>query len=122
MKKKDGVKLFLLEPCMRPALVICERVFKKYGLDFVITETVGGIHSAGSLHYYGLAIDVRNYWWNPFAKDKIKRIVKELRLAFKGYYDVVEEKNHIHIEIRDYLKYFANPNLFTVNIHKELLG
>lgn len=121
MKIKEGVIINGLKPIMRPALIICERIFKKYNIDFVITSVVDGEHSAYSLHYYGLAFDFRNYWWNPLQKKKVLKALGEIKIILGKYYDIIYEKNHIHVELKDYLNYFLNPDLSTYILNKEFI-
>ena len=65
MEIKDGVVLAGLDPCMRPAMVNAERIWKRFGRSEGVTITSGldGCHSAGSLHYYGLALDFRTHYF-----------------------------------------------------------
>lgn len=95
MLLKSGVSIAGLHPCMRRALIVCERVFKAHGQEFVITSGLDGCHSAGSLHYYGFAIDAQT----RHLKDDKERFnaCEEIQMQLQGF-DVVLEKTHIHIE------------------------
>lgn len=93
MKIKTGVSIAGLNPCMRRALIECDRVMKKYGVDFVITSGLEGVHSAGSLHYYGFAIDART----RDLEDNLQSAYTELKASLLEY-DVVLERTHLHIE------------------------
>ncbi len=100
MKLKKGVKLFGLKYRMRAALKVCEAVYKNAGRKegVTITSTTDGTHSAGSLHPYGYAFDTRTYYFSVTRKEFVFKEIKE-RLADISYkYDVVLEKDHIHIE------------------------
>lgn len=99
MVLKDGVILSGLDIRMRWALLTLERVYIRYGRNEGVTITSGldGEHSAGSMHYYGLAVDTRiRFWTDAQAFD----VVEELIVELGDSYDIVLESNHIHIEWR----------------------
>ena len=89
---KAGVDISRLRPEIRKKLNMIEVVLSKYGnTELVITSTYEGTHSAGSLHYANLAIDIRL----PAADGGV---VRHLKAVLLDDYDVVLEHNHIHIE------------------------
>lgn len=96
---KEGVILSGLDVRMRPALKHAERIWKKYGRPEGVTVTCGldGCHSAGSWHYYGLALDFRTHYFDRMAA---ARITAELdkALSFRGF-DVILHTTHIHVEL-----------------------
>ena len=63
--------------------------------DCVVTSVCDGKHKKGSLHFVGLAADIRI--WN--VNNKINLIFDELkrRLIPLGF-DIILEKDHFHIE------------------------
>ena len=95
MKIKDGVNIQGIKIEMRPVLVYADRIWKKYGQKLVITSGIDSEHSAGSLHYYGYALDLRT---RDFKAAEKKKCADELRLALGDGFDVVVEKTHIHVE------------------------
>ena len=97
MELKEGVILHGLDIRMRPALIQAEKIYEKYGRSegCTITSALDGIHSAGSFHYYGLAIDLRIYY---FDYDTVTKIVFELQNKLGTDFDVIRHKTHIHIE------------------------
>lgn len=103
MKLKQGAVIAGLDIRMRPALLACEKVIPGYGkihnmdIDFVITCGLDGVHSAGSLHYYGLAIDVRTRDLKAINVD-IWAVVHELQSILGSSFNVVHHSTHIHIE------------------------
>ncbi len=72
---------------------------KKNGKELVVTCGTNGVHSAGSLHYYGLAIDFRTKY---FTKGVAEKVARELRKALGPKFDVIVHRtkfsNHIHVE------------------------
>jgi hypothetical protein len=64
------------------------RILDKTKKDCFITSGTEGLHMPGSRHYSGNAIDIRTL---DFTKN-------ELSLLLGREYDVVQEKDHIHIE------------------------
>lgn len=98
MKIKEGACLKNLNPFMRAVLIEADNLWREVGEELVVTCGLDGTHSAGSLHYYGRAVDLRT---NYFTEAKAKAICTELarRLHFRNdNYDVVFHKTHIHCE------------------------
>ena len=92
MLLKAGVDISRLRPEIRKKLTVLCYVLKKYGdMELVITSTYEGNHSPGSLHYANLAIDIRRPKGYALIRDQIKEHLGD-------DYDVVAEKDHIHIE------------------------
>ncbi len=104
MKLKKGVILAGLRLEMRPVLIASERIWKQFGRKEGVTITGGleGTHSAGSLHYYGYALDLRTRYW--LKKKKKLAVAKELREALGPDYDVVIHSTHIHAEYNNILE------------------
>ncbi len=96
MRVKDTtVNIWGLQKEMRPALRYADKIWADYGQELVITSARDSMHSAGSLHYYGLAVDLRIRY---FPVNQHRDIKKELELALGSKYDVVLHSSHIHIE------------------------
>jgi len=64
--------------------------------EFCITSVIDGKHRPNSLHYSGLAFDLRTRHLKT--EDGVKNVAAEIRGALGREYDVVVEKDHIHIE------------------------
>jgi len=90
---KAGVDISRLKRPMRTALKLTERTMRQCKIieDLVITSTYEGNHSAGSLHYANLAVDIRSKGWE--IED-----IEILKQNLGKKYDVVAEGSHIHIE------------------------
>lgn len=95
MRLKKGVVMQGLQECMRPVLIAAEKIWNSYGKELVITETLGSIHSAGSWHYYGKALDLRTRY---FSNGQCTLIVEELKKVLGYDYDVVMHGTHMHVE------------------------
>jgi len=102
MKRKNStIKLTGLVLEMKQVLVIVDCLWKRHGNEAVITagtEAFDGndlIHSTGSLHPFGRALDFRTYY---FSREIINKIEKELIKALGPDYDIVVHEDHIHIE------------------------
>jgi hypothetical protein len=95
MQIKDGVVLAGLDIRMRPALMFADAIWKEYGQELVVTSALDGVHSAGSLHYYGLALDFRIYYFSP---EEALAVSVELRECLGTDFDVVLHSTHIHVE------------------------
>jgi hypothetical protein len=89
---KAGVDISRLRPEIRKKLTQIQNIMWAVdSVEMIITSTYEGNHSAGSLHYANLAVDLR--------KDKNTIYsFKEIKRFLGNDYDVVIEKNHIHIE------------------------
>lgn len=92
---KKGVCLLGLQPQMRKVLIKADEIWTDFGEELVITSAVDGLHSAGSLHYYGLALDFRIRYFNPEDRERIAVL---LSVELGSDYDVVLESTHIHVE------------------------
>ncbi|MBA1447075.1 MAG: hypothetical protein M3H12_04465 [Chromatiales bacterium] len=98
MKIKDGVVLAGLDPRMRLVLVVADNLWRLLGHDLVVTAGTDGTHSAGSLHYFGLAVDLRTRYFSDnggLAASPLRQILRAVDKRF----DVVVETNHIHVEL-----------------------
>lgn len=94
MKIKQGASLQGLDIKMRPALIAADEIWAQLGQGLVITAGLDGSHSAGSLHYYGLAVDMRTRYF----VDGGKLAARKLREALPPVFDVVEHDSHLHVE------------------------
>lgn len=95
MIKKEGVILAGLNIKMRKVLIEAEHIWKKYGQELVVTSGLDGTHSAGSLHYYGRALDFRTRY---FTNEICNQVANELKANLPNDYDVVLHSTHIHVE------------------------
>lgn len=102
---KDGVKINLLDPSLN------EKIFRLAHLwaaffpldEDGMTITSGyegqpgdGVHQVDSLHYVRRAIDIRVR--DVSSDDVFNKFIPAARLMLGKDYDVVWEKNHVHIE------------------------
>lgn len=95
---KEGSNVSGLRSEILLAYFIACSIYEKYPKsECVITEGTGGKHGVGSLHYVGLAIDIRTWYLTDGEK---LEIVKKLKEKLGSQYDVVLEKDHIHIEFQ----------------------
>jgi hypothetical protein len=89
MLLKAGVDISRLNRPIRRALNHIGALYP----DFVITSTYEGTHSPGSLHYANDAIDIR---MKTFHRTAIS--VDRLKEVLGPDFDIIRERNHIHIE------------------------
>ena len=95
MKIKKGVILAGLQIEMRPVLKAANQIWQLHQDELVITAGLEGEHSAGSLHYYGYALDLRT---RNFSKSVQKQIVVRLKERLGPDYDVILHSTHMHVE------------------------
>ena len=107
--KDDSVNIWGLQPEMQPVLKWAEDIWEHYlATEVIVTSARDSMHSAGSLHYYGYAVDLRT--WDSTGHqvdDDVRReLAKSLRIhlaEYSAYYDVITHSTHIHVEY-DYIK------------------
>jgi len=94
---KKGIKITGIKSELLLALAIADKIWLDYNQELVITEITGGKHGTASLHYVGLAADLRTRY---FTDEEKELVAKDLKDALGENYDVVVEKTHIHIEFQ----------------------
>ena len=94
MRVKDTtVNIEGLVPSLKVRLdEISEIYLNEFNTELVITSGKDGKHGDNSLHYQGKAVDLRI--WNV-----LETLVNRLKEHLGPQYDVVLEKDHIHIEL-----------------------
>jgi len=91
MLLKAGVDISRLERNTRRSLGVLAWLFDNEADLLVITSTYEGNHSAGSLHYANQAYDIR------FPINDPDRIFRRIKKTLGSNFDVIWEKDHIHI-------------------------
>lgn len=92
MKFKEGVDLVGVQDVIVQTWPAIDKVHKKLtGREATVTSVMDGVHQEGSLHYKGLAEDIR-IW------DVLETFKKRLEEALGLEFEVILEKDHIHIE------------------------
>jgi hypothetical protein len=100
MKIKSGVDMSGLRIEMRAPLKIADRLWRERGQELVVTSALDGEHSAGSLHYFGYALDFRTRY---FDEQTVKELADNLRNKLGSHYDVIIHSTHMHVEY-EYIK------------------
>ena len=101
MRFKHGTKGLGFHPSMRAANMAAERVWQNHGRELVITcppETDDYAHSKHSWHWYGCAVDYRTRYWSPAEITVVADDLRRELLKVSPRYQVVVERNHIHVE------------------------
>lgn len=98
MRVKKGVRIFGIKPELTLGLIIAEGVYLKHGIELVITSVIDSKHGQHSLHYVGYAVDLRTRDFKD--KEEQLAVCRELRDALGNDFDVVLEKDHIHLEFQ----------------------
>ena len=94
---KPKVKVNGIQTEILLALIIADQVYSEYDIPCVLTEATGGKHGIASLHYVGFAVDIRT---RDIPEELKKPLAQQIRIALGEQYDVVLEKDHIHIEFQ----------------------
>jgi len=92
---KKGVILHGLDARMYSAIHKAWRIWIRHGEALVVTSGLDGRHKKGSLHYVGLAVDLRSRYFVPAIRATVTR---ELRGSLGDGFQVIGEKDHIHVE------------------------
>ena len=103
MKVKDSsVKIDCLSIFIKEYLTELDNLVKRYThveLDITSGCELIAIHEPGSKHYTGDAIDIRTWGIYSLKENIIEKFIKDLYKIFPDdLYDIVKEKDHIHIE------------------------
>lgn len=98
MEFKAGVPRNTLDYHMRPVLDIVDEIWAAHGYKAVATSTTDGVHSAKSLHYYGLAVDIRSRDIDVKDKPEMLKKLSFALLQLSHRYQVIDEPDHIHVE------------------------
>lgn len=86
----EGIQLETLH-----AILVCHACYIDAGQHFTVTSINDGVHSKNSLHYEGLAIDLRT---RDFIGITAQKMAELIAARLGPDYDVVAEKDHIHVE------------------------
>jgi hypothetical protein len=95
MTLKNGTDFKGLKPEIILGAMVAHDVYTEHGYVFCITSGLDGKHKEGSLHYVGMAIDLRT---KTMPKEMVEKIAQEIRTDLNEQFDVVVEVDHIHIE------------------------
>ena len=94
LRFKDGVTV-TFTPEVNRILETAEYAFQANGYSCVCTSGTDGKHMAGSKHYEAKAVDLRSF---HVSAEMLPKIVSELQERLGKDYDVVLEKDHLHVE------------------------
>lgn len=96
MKLKPGVDIRGLKPEIVLAMMLIEPILNRHTPEgLVVTSVKDGKHMPTSLHYQGLAFDIRTRDMQPVM---IKACLEEIKGVLGYQFDVVFEGDHIHVE------------------------
>ena len=98
VKFKTGVVLHLLRQPIVDLLNFLAKIAKEIQTNIIITSMNDGKHREGSFHYINLAVDIRI--WNLPSFRTAENLTNLIRGLHENY-DVILEKNHIHVEWDD---------------------
>jgi len=94
---KPGVRITGMKAEMAMVMPVIDSVYRKWGVEFVVTSGVEGKHSKTSRHYLGLAIDARTRDFDP---SDIPEVQKDLKNALGDDFIVIFEGNHFHFAFK----------------------
>ena len=88
---------------MQPVLKAADVIWRQLGKTLVVVHGRDGLHSAGSYHYYGYAVDLRTNYFSDKGELAHQQLKAKLR-SLSPFYDVVNHGTHIHVEF-DYWRH-----------------
>lgn len=94
---KPGVSLRLLQPQALLAIVAADQTFAEAGYGCTVTSGDDGQHLPESLHYRGLAVDIRTKRAG-MSQDIAQALAVKLRARLGLEFQVIVESDHMHIE------------------------
>lgn len=98
---KGDVRSDGIQPEASHIIIVAHRVWLRHVKEkkLTVTSIVDGVHSTNSLHYSGLAVDLRtnDLPGGPLG-DKAKLATARLQDELGNEYQVILEKDHIHVE------------------------
>lgn len=95
---KASVDLSGVRPELLVGIMVVAGVFQDFGVPLTITAVRNGQHMEGSLHYKGLAVDIRlasRYTTHP---DTDGRVHLEAKKRLGSQFDFLLETDHFHLE------------------------
>lgn len=94
---KSGVSVDGLKPEALFGMMVCAGVFADLNQVFTVTSVCDGKHMDNSLHYYGMAFDIRT---RDLRGVLAQVVASRLHEALGGCFQVVVEPDHIHVEFQ----------------------
>jgi len=97
IRVKDGVILKEANPWLLVTLQKVMEVGQEMAYIPTITSLNDGKHMSTSYHYQNLAVDLRTRDLSP---EEQKEFLRRLKESLGSSYDVILEKDHIHVETK----------------------
>lgn len=94
---QQSARVYGMQTPILLAIMMAAPIFEKYGVDLVITSGMEGRHGLRSMHYLGYAVDFRN---RDIKVTERGQIIVALQDALGPDYQVINEKDHIHVQFR----------------------
>lgn len=98
---KAGVSITGARAELVLGLVLAEQVFRDWRAPLVVTSVMDGRHAQGSLHYLGLAADLRSKHLETELRERVLRGLEDT-LGPLGFQVLLEDEGesneHIHLE------------------------
>ena len=95
MVKNKSVNIWGLQRCMQPVLKYAGSFWQNRDVDLIVTSARDGLHSPGSLHYCGHAVDLRT---RDFKPGDVWEVAELMSQSLGDDYDVVVHDTHMHVE------------------------
>ena len=102
MQFKEGVNVLGVKPEIILAIMVCESIYKKYGIEMVITSITDSKHSTFSRHYQGFAFDLRTR--NIPSEQTQEKMLAEIQSSLTKDFNVINEGDHFHIGYKPIFK------------------
>lgn len=94
--KDNGTKRFTVQKPILRAFELINDIMESSG-EYCVTSLLDGVHGPNSLHYVGLAMDLRTrHLKDP---ELVNALARRLQDELGRMYQVIVERDHIHLEV-----------------------
>lgn len=95
VRLKPDIDIAGVRPETVIGMMVAAGVCASMGYEFCVTSVAEGKHGKNSLHYRGLAFDMRTRHMKP---NDVQLVRDEIKAKLGPWWDVVIEATHIHVE------------------------
>lgn len=99
---KPGVRIQGISPEMSLGHTIVASIYLDEGHVCTITSALEGVHSRASIHYTGNALDYRT---RDVSAGDMAVLTERIRVSLGEDFDVILERNHLHVEFQPKTSY-----------------
>lgn len=95
---KQSVDVSKIQPEILLAILVAQSVYFEYGYDCVVTSLRDGVHMPKSFHTRDGICRAVDFRINHLPEELAANVTTTIALRLTDDYDVVQERDHIHVE------------------------